>query len=86
MESLNLQFLLESFNVLIPTCPEESIAKALLKGPLLTDCLKEVRSLARKLVFCANIKNAHKKPGTVCVFEVVVTIEENRVVIYEKVG
>lgn len=61
------------------------MAKALLEGSLLTECVEEVRSLARKLVLCKEIEEKQEKPGTVCVFEVVVKTEDNDVVIYEMV-
>lgn len=85
VESSKLRILLESFNVEIPTYPKESMAKPLLEGSLLTECVEEVRSLARKLVLCKEIEEKQEKPGTVCVFEVVVKTEDNDVVIYEMV-
>lgn len=85
MESPKLRILLESLNVIIPTYPKESIAKALLEESMLTECVDEVRTLARKLVLCKDIEEKQEKPGTVCVFEVVVKTEDNEVVIYEKV-
>lgn len=81
-EDLNLQELkrlLESFDVVIPSY---SIARALLGDQLLTECVKEVRTLGKSVVLCKNLKD--KKPGTVCVYEVLVKNENNHFVIYEK--
>lgn len=80
LDSQELEKLLESFDVMIPSY---SIARALLEGQLLTDCVKEVRALGKSVVLCKNLKN--RKPGTVCVYEVLVKNENNHVVIYEKV-
>lgn len=80
MDSQELKRLLESFDVVIPSY---SIARALLEGQLLTECVKEVRALGKSVVLCKNLKD--KKPGTVCVYEVLVKNDNNHVVIYEKV-
>lgn len=80
-----LRALLESYKVEIPNYPETSFAKILLEGPLLTDFVQEVRSLARRVVLSKNFEEKEKKPpGTVMVFEVTVTNEDNEVVIDEK--
>lgn len=83
MNSDILRGLLESFEVEIPDNPKQSFAKILLEGPLLTNFVQEVRSLARGVVLCKNFEG--ENPGTVMVFEVTVTYEDNKVVIYEKV-
>lgn len=87
MDSFNLRVLLESFNIVIPNHPRESIAKTLLDESLLSICVQEVRSLARRVVLCKNFedKNKMQNPGTVMVYEVIVTNEDNEVFIYEKV-
>lgn len=80
MNLQELKRLLESFDVVIPSY---SIARALLGDQLLTECVKEVRTLGTSVVLCKNLKD--KKPGTVCVYEVLVKNENNHFVIYEKV-
>lgn len=86
MNSDTLRVLLESCKVQIPNYPKQSFAKILLEGPLLTDFVQEVRSLVRGVELCKNFEEKEeKKPGTVMVFEVTVTNEDNEVVIDEKV-
>lgn len=85
MDSRNLQSLLESFDIVIPNYPKGSIAKTLLEGPLLTECVQEVRSLAKRVVLSKNCEEQNNKPGSVIVYEVVARNENNRVVISEKV-
>lgn len=80
MNLQELKRLLESFDVVIPSY---SIARALLGDQLLTECVKEVRTLGKSVVLCKHLKD--KKPGTVCVYEVLVKNENNHFVIYEKV-
>lgn len=72
--------MLESFDVVIPSY---SIARDLLGDQLLNEWVTEVRALGKSVVHCKNLKD--KKPGTVCVYEVLVKNENNNVVIYEKV-
>lgn len=81
MDSPELKKLLESFDVDV-VVPSNSIAWAIL-DQLLTECVKEVRALGKSVVLCKNLKD--KKPGTVCVYEVLVKNETNHFVIYEKV-
>lgn len=80
-----LRVLLESCKVEIPNYHKQSFAKVLLEGPLLTDFVQEVKSLATRVVLCKNFEEKEKKPGTVMVFEVTVKNEDNEVVIEEKV-
>lgn len=81
LSSQKLQILLESFDVKIPSYP---VSRDLLKGPKLTECVKEVRALARSVVLCKSLKVKNKKPGTVWACAVVVKIVDNQVVISEK--
>lgn len=85
LDSQKLRNVLESFKVVIPSNLKNSIARDLLTGPILIELVKEVRDLARSVVFCKNLKEEKKKPGTVYACEVVVKIVDNQVVIYEKV-
>lgn len=82
LSSQKLQILLESFDVKIARYP---VSRDLLKGPQLTECVKEVRALARSVVLCKSLKVNNKKPGTVWACAVVVKIVDNQVVISEKV-
>lgn len=72
--------LFESFDVVIPSY---SIARDLLGDQLLNEWVTEIRALGKSVVLCKNLKD--KKPGTVCVYEVLVKNENNHAVIYEKV-
>lgn len=85
MDSGNLRFLLESFNIVIPNNSQHSFARTLLEGPFLTDFVQDVRSLARTVVLCKNFDNKIRKPGTVVIHEVIVKNKDNGVVISEKV-
>lgn len=78
-DSQELKKLLESFDVVIPSY---SIARDLLGDQLLNEWVTEVRALGKSVVHCKTLKD--KKPGTVCVYEVLVKNENNNVVIYEK--
>lgn len=80
MDSPELKTLLESFDVVVTS---NSIARAILVDQLLTKRVKEIRALGKSVVLCKNLKD--KKPGTVCVYEVLVKNENNHFVIYEKV-
>lgn len=80
MDFQELKKLLESFDVVVPS---NLIARAILEGQLLTECVQEIRELGKSVVLCKNPKD--KKPGTVCVYEVLVKNENNNFVIYEKV-
>lgn len=61
------------------------MVKVFFEGLLLIECVEEVRLFGRKFVFCKEIEEKQEKFGIVCVFEVVVKIEDNDVVIYEMV-
>lgn len=89
-ESLNspdLQNLLGSFNIQIPDDASKcSFAKILLEEFGLDEFIKEIKSLAWRVVLCNNFKETGTKPGTVYVFEVFVKHVKNQVVIEEKVS
>lgn len=76
-----------SFNVQIPDDPSKcSFAKILLEEIGLDEFIKEIKSLAWRVVLCNNFKDTGTKPGSVYVFEVFVKHVENQIVIEEKVS
>lgn len=89
IETINFQSrsnLFDSFNIVIPEDQsKKSFTRSLLESSNLDKLVREIRYLARRVVLCKHIKDEDKTPGTVYVYEVIVTYEENNVVIKEMV-
>lgn len=82
LDSKELKILLESFDIVVQNYLEAT--RAHLKGSELTKCVEEVKSLAKNIVLCKDLKGKNKKPGTVCVFEVIVKDVDDQLFIDEK--
>lgn len=80
-----LKSLLSSFIVEIPEDPEKlSFTAECLEVSKINEFVDEIRSLSRGVVLLNDLME-DQKPGTVCIFEVVVKNVQNQVVVEEKV-
>lgn len=75
-----------SFNIDIPEdFSQKSFTGNLLEAFNLDKLVGEIRSLARRVVLCKHIKDEDKIPGTVYVYEVIVTYRNQQLYIIEMV-
>lgn len=82
----NLSDFFHSFNIDLPEDPyQQSFTWNLLEASNLDKLVGEIRSLARRVVLCKHIKDEDKIPGTVYVYEVIVTYRKKQMYIKEMV-
>lgn len=82
----NLSDFFHSFNIdLLEDPSQKSFTRNILEAFNFDKLVGEIRSLARSVVLCKHIKDEDKIPGTVYVYEVIVTSRKNQIYIKEMV-